>query len=613
MKKNFGYINRCLKPWKRRKPVSMIDFNDCRKQSLMPEIIVTLSYSQFYYDFATIKPQMFLEGIPTFEALKYILGFETKVHYSLHNTDEDKSIIKEFYYLCHIEEKHVIDKVLKKHSKVTLINSEGTLRFVRLAMTCFTPENQGFVLANVNKYQIFRAYLYCNQIWTNEQLVYRPFGRYNHLLDFSLKIDIPFSEFKYFKDFRTQLYKSIKFFEYAETDCDFSQILPIFCQENHVINWRNYIQILFSFFESSLHSCVINMTDAPEQVILFLSSFIINGNEHNLSDNMKGQLPNEYRSKFLLKSTLNPNNILILSCDLLVDKLYQNLKFNFGDIAEKNHVVNSKGNLIKQKEINSKLGDTFAEQSILYSVLDLIYSGHKDVFRCKGNDLKSKFAKYGSGAPDYYFRQGSNLIIFENKDVLFPNDLKSHTRLIKQKESITNKLAKHAQYFDKNKRTKIQKEGLGQIFYNVFRIIQTPELFRSFDSNVDEVTTIYPVLITYDKTYSALGVNAFIKKKVPTLKKKIANYYLKKDGIETSWEKYLIKNPVIIDIDTLIIYSQELKEKKLHLLDLLNEYINYTENVFTEICSFYTFMMDQHKIDQMSEDIVKNICGSLEV
>ena len=99
------------------------------------------------------------------------------------------------------------------------------MRFVRLAFSCFTPEIEGYKLTKEDRKRILKAYLYCNQIWTNEQLNNRTFVFHNYV-DASLRIDLPFSEFKFFKDFRTQMYKAIRFFQYAEKDSTLQIILP---------------------------------------------------------------------------------------------------------------------------------------------------------------------------------------------------------------------------------------------------------------------------------------------------------------------------------------------------------------------------------------------------
>lgn len=79
------------------------------------------------------------------------------------------------------------------------------MRFVRLSLSCFTPERVGFVLNDNDKKNIFKAYLYCNQIWTSENIKINntTFGhgresRKSYFVDLSLKLDVPISEFKLF-------------------------------------------------------------------------------------------------------------------------------------------------------------------------------------------------------------------------------------------------------------------------------------------------------------------------------------------------------------------------------------------------------------------------------
>ena len=215
MRKSFGYINRCLKKNVHRTK-KLCTLRAFRKPSFIPEVILALSYKQIYDDFAKVNPKDLIKGIPTFVVLSEILKLECDVHYTLHNPDEDHKHISDYYNICDTQERDKSKSAMKKHGRnLLLINTEGTLRFVRLALTCYVPEVKGYKLTASDRKNIYKAYLFCNQIWTNEQLNNNVFA-FSNFVDASLRIDLPFSEFKYFKDFRTQMYKSIHFFQFAE-------------------------------------------------------------------------------------------------------------------------------------------------------------------------------------------------------------------------------------------------------------------------------------------------------------------------------------------------------------------------------------------------------------
>ena len=124
-------------------------------------------------------------------------------------------------------------------------------------------------------------------------------------------------------------------------------------------DWKEYIRILFGFFQSSMNTPIVDMSKAPEQAIDFMSPYILNSSEISWKDNLRGSLPNELRDKFILRFTENPHLIMILSSDLLVDKIYQGLRFDFVKIAKKNSILNKMGKPITQSELNSILGRDF--------------------------------------------------------------------------------------------------------------------------------------------------------------------------------------------------------------------------------------------------------------
>lgn len=69
-------------------------------------------------------------------------------------------------------------------------------------------------------------------------------------------------------------------------------------------------------------------------------------------------------------------------------------------------------------------------------------------------------------------------------------------------------------------------------------MIHNPEPYRSFDADFDGIDTIYPVLITYDKTFSALGVNALIDKRVAGIKRRLAAWYREHFSQDIKLRKY---------------------------------------------------------------------------
>ena len=172
---------------------------------------------------------------------------------------------------------------------------------------------------------------------------------------------------------------------------------------------------------------------------------------------------------------------------------------------------------------------------------------------------------------------------------------------------MSSRIARFGKYLGTDKKLHEKKEGLGQIYFNIYRMIHNPEPYRTFDADFDGIETIYPVLITYDKTFSALGVNALIDKRVPGIKKRLAAWYRDHFRQDIKLRKYNIRKAVIIDIDTLIMYSLVLRNQDLDIVELLNEYIALAPQGTPNLSSFFSFIIDHYRLGAQGSEFIKTL------
>lgn len=162
---------------------------------------------------------------------------------------------------------------------------------------------------------VFKALLYCNQRWTDEQM--DGLSNPSDLTEISVRVDLPIVEFKYHKDFKAQVYKAIQFFKFAESDNYYKTILPYFYNDNNVKNWEEYIGLIISFYESTFGSHIVTIDSKYADVIKFFDQFIINIHDcTNLWTDYNAIT--YFRNHFLLK--LKADTYLIINPNLLVDK-----------------------------------------------------------------------------------------------------------------------------------------------------------------------------------------------------------------------------------------------------------------------------------------------------
>lgn len=125
-----------------------------------------------------------------------------------------------------------------------------------------------------------------------------------------------------------------------------------------------------------------------------------------------------------------------------------------------------------------------------------IYSDSDEVTMFTGEELKEKGIV---GEPDLYLRVGKTLHLFEYKDITLGDTIKYSPNIDEIRQGICNILCK---YGKKNK-------GAGQLLYNIKRIFQDG-LMNELDPGVSYVSKVYPIILTTDRSFSAIGVNALV-------------------------------------------------------------------------------------------------------
>ena len=325
---------------------------------------------------------------------------------------------------------------------------------------------------------------------------------------------------------------------------------------------------------SSSFKCDVPRGNAVENK--FLSQFVINPNDasnEKLWD--KGYKGLGYlRDHFLYE--LPNGEYLLLDANLLIDKFYQSLKFELFSTVQKNNLLTPKGKPYKdQPQFNATLGDVFSEQHLLYDLFGKTYNGGNAI-RFTGEELKQQGI---TAELDYYLRIGNTLFLIEYKDVLFPDTLKYSDSIVDIKQGVRDRLCK-----DDGK----VKKGGGQLLYNIDRILNHG-LMDALDPDVKKVTSIYPLIITTDIAFSAMGVNLTVTEEFDRIMK--AKYSFK--------QPVMIYVPIIVNIDSIILLSYRLHKSSLQLNELLKDYI---KGNWLSIASFDNYVFDECKESQADRE-----------
>lgn len=551
-----------------------------------PSLFIAIGYEDIYDDFNSVNPLDLIADIPTVVVLKFIAEKFSSVFYAQSDIETQRQYIRDFCpYLPTIVKRKVwsfIRRTEKAGNHAFIYGAMVCQMIYRLALQLNVPlEKDDDIELCADEFEpVFKALLYCNSVWTNQQLDKSD----NHTLgDLSLMMDVPVAEYKRFKDFRPQLFKARQFYDFCEKDNTFKAYLPFFLRDKGVNNWGEYLTLLFNIYSRSIKSCVLPRGNENEN--RFLSQFTINindGSTKNLWD--LGYVGLRYlRDHFLYE--LPSGDYLLLDANLLIDKFYQSLKFELFSTVNSNGLLTSKGKPYKdQPQFNSTLGDVFSEKHLLYALLEKTYNGGNAV-KFTGEELKN----LGVNAElDYYLRIGNTLFLIEYKDVLFKEPVKYTGSIDAIKKEILDKLCKDDGVNP--------RKGGGQLLYNIDRILNHG-LMDSIDPDVVNVSFIYPLIITTDLTYSALGVNLTVTEEFDRIRN--AKYQF--------LQNVMIYVPVIVNLDSLILLSYRLHNSSLQLNNLLHDFVIGN---WANISSFDNYVYDECKENQQErEDGLEYLLG----
>lgn len=389
-----------------------------KSDRFLPQTHIALTYDCLYDDYATVDVHKLLKGIPSMCILNFIVKNFYKVEYALTDNTAQRRMIRDICNYVKGEPRKRIWKFLNDHPYTILIESYGLFMLNGLILQNWTPAepNEDSLDLCEDEYEpVYKALLYCNQRWTDCQV--KGMKNYN-MTDISLLIDMPVVEFKLYKDFETQLYKAIKFFEFCENDSLYSTYLPYFYDDHKIECWKQYLLRLFAMMKASLNNPYVTIDNNCLEDRLFFDQYIV---ELRDCQNLWGanKALNYFRNHFLIK--LSQQAYMLLNPNLLVDKFYQGMKFDFFNTLKNHSLTNAKGKVIDNyADFSSDIGTRFSEPILLYSLMNDVFADKVDAIYT-GEQLKATGVQ---AEPDLYMRIGETLFLFEYKDVTLADDVK---------------------------------------------------------------------------------------------------------------------------------------------------------------------------------------------
>ncbi len=177
--------------------------------------------------------------------------------------------------------------------------------------------------------------------------------------------------------------------------------------------------------------------------------------------------------------------------------------------------------------------------------------------------------------PDFYLRDGNNIILFENKDIMI------HDYIISSKQY---------DLLEQDLNKKLVKKGIHQLIYNIKQIEN--KTFK-WDSDLPNNPKIYPVLVIDDSSLCAPGLNYILNE-------------VFQQQLESNNIKLKVYPLAIVELDTLIAFTNYFQLPDIRLKKLLEQYYEYISKnkrpekieqlmreVFHKYFPFYIFMSQE--------------------
>ncbi len=357
----------------------------------------------------------------------------------------------------------------------------------------------------------------------------------------------------------TQFIKASLLFDFLENYNEKTKfLLEKFCINEEVKNWKDYLKKYMPLFDTILKS------DKSKPIILTVTKneryndsckFL----DHLISNNQFDIDDYDFlttRSKPFYKMAEGEYRIIVPL--FTIEKMFNGLFFVLKNINE------TLSNDNKIKNFRSFYCNNFSEKHLVYEILNKSFP--KKFVKLSGQEIKEKVQEI-SAEPDYYVRNGNKVFLFESKDVLIEKQTKQSNDFRKIESALKTKFY----YYDDD--GKSREVGIMQLISNIKCLLQNNSKWDKIDSSL---TYIYPILLLHYNIYNTFGLNYIINTWFLDALKK-----LNEEGVNI--EK--VRNLVIIDINTFILFHERFQNRSIQLEMLIND---YNEKAKTDL-SFTSF------------------------
>jgi hypothetical protein len=395
---------------------------------------------------------------------------------------------------------------------------------------------------------------------------------------------------KVINSFICQTIKAVYFFEFLEANDSTKILLKKFLDDHQCETWNDYLQKLLP----SIHPALPINNKEGRQVIQILNDEKFDANYEFLKRFLYGGTPIPETDFDFITIRNQPfyetemGSFTVTFSLFLTERIFKGQYYTFEtiynnlDVADRN-AINA---TFKIGDFRSFYCDYFSEQHLLYELLKRTYK--KKHHQVTG----SKMAESMDGGIDYYLLKGNTLCLFESKDVRIDKQVKVSYDYTKYEPALIDK------FYYSIKGNKKKARAVLQLANNInLALTNKLPLGKSYKPYK---LKIYPILVVHDFQFTAIGLN------------KIMDHWFEQELNQIrsgDIDVNKVKPLTIIDIDSLIIYSQYVADEKVSLEEFIDGYRSsitvepskysskeaYKRALWNEYASFAYYMSYRYK------------------
>lgn len=394
---------------------------------------------------------------------------------------------------------------------------------------------------------------------------------------------------------RNQNIRTGKFFNFVSQHPQLKDLYDEFLQVYGLISWKDYLRTYWSILALARYKTgVINFERLRDEDEL-LSEQIVDKDSIDihevisLEDNVDYQA---FREKPFIK--IAPHEYAVIDVSFMIYRMFDGLYFIFNDLWQCKHPDNTQG-------FNTIFTTEFSEGTVLVNCLKEVANTH-GWLSLTDNECKSIVPERKlSSPPDFYIRDGKDVILFECKDVKIPKEVKAEGTI----QQLLDEVDKDFVGYHDTKKNKWRYKGVGQLVRNAKRILEGEFIW---DKNVDKNSRIFLVLVLADGRQVDAGWKNYLQRK------------MREECIRQETDYKKICPLILTDLGTITFYKGNFKKS-----GFLQYFISYYEkttfnpstisigdtitSVMNQTMSFSRYMNGERLLD--SEELRKDVMSAI--